>query len=541
MIHYFRSSSLTFGLALVSLPGFATSANELTPNSCLSSAITPFTSDALAKEASTMSIDARYRAPTTSPRLDFLDVVSAGLIVDVYRQGQVWDALQTQDAVQSNALHATSILPTDPKKYPVTADAKDMAYDKRKADALELGLRNFLEKWPIPTVMVVRGWNPHAPNLRIPADRIDRMLSTMVNRLRGPAGLHWHHIRQLEDGIVCNDTPEGVMENLFQLFEKNPDLPAVLVYSIDGFNMALALTTKGNKPIGVGTGPRQPGELTDAMVAMVVGRPERVNWLREYARYTKPNKNPINPEFTGWARTPKVPFTPSPFLPQPWTARAFEQWDALPVLARLHRPVTVSLQDSAGKRLKNDALTAAQSAAWRQATQGLPTQPARVFYDNGKPDNTVLAEWAPSLQAAGSSVDLLASNQSYNLTQRLGDTGAASPFVGIALATMASYLNADASVVAPLRRGDQATLITVSSPTPGNKPRFNSFGVKLMPQTSSSDWPDPRFLASLEQPKQSAVTPARYIDPEQVARDKNALDDFIASGPGVDLFDPKMK
>ena len=35
-----------------------------------------------------------------------------------------------------------------------------MAYEKRQADALELGLKNFLEKWPIPTVTVVRSWDP---------------------------------------------------------------------------------------------------------------------------------------------------------------------------------------------------------------------------------------------------------------------------------------------------------------------------------------------------------------------------------------------
>lgn len=38
-----------------------------------------------------------------------------------------------------------------------------------------------------------------------------------------------------------------------------------------------------------------PGELTGAMVALVVGRPERVDWLRYYAPYTKVHKNPINP------------------------------------------------------------------------------------------------------------------------------------------------------------------------------------------------------------------------------------------------------
>lgn len=541
MILPLASLLLTAGFAAASLPVLGAPTSPLSAGRCFATAIVPDSPDTLAKEADTMSIDARYRAPTTSPRLDTLDVLSVGMSLDVFRQGMAWVELQKQDELESNSLHVGSILPIDPKRYPVTANAKDVAFSKRMADALELGLRNFLEKWPIPTVKVVRGWDPHTPNLRVPARMTEDMLSDMIDRLRGPAGLHWHQVRELQDGVVCDDTPEGLLESLFQFFEQNPDLPAVLVYSVDGFNIARALTTKDKKPIGVGTGPRQPGELTDAMVALVVGRPERVNWLRHYARYTKPNRNPINPEFTGWARTPKVPFVPSRFLPTPWTERAFEQWDALPVLARLHRPVTVPLQDSAGRRLKHDALTAAQAGAWRQATQGLPAEPARVFYDTGKADNAVLGEWTPSLRAAGSMVDLLASNQSYNLTRRLGDTGSASPFVGIALATMASYLNADTSVVAPLRQSGQVTLITVSSPTPGNKPRFNPFGVKLMPQTSSSDKPETQFVADLAPPKPLAATPSRYIDPEQAERDRKALDDFIASGPGVDLSDPKVK
>ncbi|MEN1396447.1 type VI lipase adapter Tla3 domain-containing protein, partial [Pseudomonas aeruginosa] len=94
-----------------------------------------------------------------------------------------------------------------------------------------------------------------------------------INDMRIPAGLHWHRIVNLQDGIICNDTPEGVLEALFRLFERNPDLPAVLIYANEGFNMALSLMAKGEKPIGVGTGPRQPGELTDTMVALIVGRP----------------------------------------------------------------------------------------------------------------------------------------------------------------------------------------------------------------------------------------------------------------------------
>ncbi|CAI8861775.1 DUF2875 domain-containing protein [Pseudomonas chlororaphis] len=497
--------------------------SSLASTRCFANPATPVTTYTPAKEATNMSADTRYRAPTTSPHLETLDVLSIGMSLDVFRQGEAWKTLQEQSAKQPESLHVGSILPMDPKKYPVTADDKDIAWDKRKVDALEMGLREFLEKWPIPTITVVGGWNPKTPNLRFTPDETGEMLTSMVNSYRTEAGLHWHRIRNVQDGIVCNDTPEGLVENLFQLFERNPDLPAVLIYNVEGFNMALALTTKGNKPIGVGTGPRQPGELTDSMVALVVGRPERVEWLRYYAQFAKTNKNPIDPEFTGWGlRKPAVEFLPSEFIPQPWTQRAFEQWDALPVLAKIHRPVTVSLQrPDTGERLKREALTTQLASGWKKATDTLTPKPSRLFYDGGL-NSVPLAELSPALSVAHSSLDLLDSRESYDLTQRLGDTGSASPFVGIALATMASYLNADTSVVMPMRRQDQATIISVTSPTPGTKPVGNHhFGVKLMSQTANSDEPAPQIPPEGKSVEGSAPKPP-------LVQTDYALEEFLA-------------
>ncbi|KVV10390.1 hypothetical protein AP060_00398 [Pseudomonas sp. TAD18] len=38
-----------------------------------------------------------------------------------------------------------------------------------------------------------------------------------------------------------------------------------------------------------------------------------------------------------------------------------------------------------------------------------------------------------------------------------------------------------------MRRQDQATIIPITSATPGKKPVSNPFGINLMPQTASSD------------------------------------------------------
>ncbi|WP_306108717.1 type VI lipase adapter Tla3 domain-containing protein [Pseudomonas sp. Fl4BN1] len=518
-----RSVFSSFSMAGLLLSSGVTLATEdpLTPIRCFASPATPVAAYPLGKKTSDMSADTRYRAPTTSPRLETLDVLSIGMSLDVFRQGQTWQALQEQSAKQTESLHVGSVLPMDPKKYPVTSDDKNMAWTKRIADALELGLRDFMEKWPIPTITVVRGWDPQTPNLRFRPERTQKMLTNTVNSYRTDSGLHWHRIRNVQDGIVCNDTPEVLVENLFQLFELNPDLPAVLIYTLDGINMAGALSSKdiSLKSLGAVAGPRQPDKLTDAMVALVIGRPERVEWLRYYAPFTKVNKNKIDPEFTGWGwRKPAVEFQPSEFIPQPWTEHALEQWDALPVLAKIHRPITVSLQrPDNGERLKREALSAQLAAGWKKAIDGIAPAPARLFYDGGL-NSVPLAELMPALTIAHSALDLLDSRESYDLTQRLGDTGAASPFVGIALATMASYQNADTSVVMPLRRKDQATIIAVTSPTPGKKPLDNRFGVNLMPQTASTDTKQPAPAS-----KPTAPSLAKFEN------DDYAIEEFVAS------------
>ncbi|MHC9143885.1 type VI lipase adapter Tla3 domain-containing protein, partial [Pseudomonas aeruginosa] len=370
------SALYLFGVFLNGTVGQAAE-SPLSSVRCFASPATPVTAYAPAKEAA-MSADA-YHVPKTSPRLETLDVLSIGMSLDVFRQGQVWKAMQEQNAAQAEVLHIGSILPMDPNKYPITADDKNLAYEKRQADALELGLKSFLEKWPIPTITVVRGWNPETQNLRFSPERTKESLSAKVNDLRIPAGLHWHRIVNLQDGIICNDTPEGVLEALFQLFERHADLPAVLVYANEGISMTYALSSRdvSRKSLGAVAGPRQSDKLTDTMVALIVGRPERVDWLRQYAPYTKVNENRIDPEFRGWGwRKPPMEFRPTPFIPQPWTARALEQWDALPVLARLHRPVSVSLtRPDTGERLKREALTAQLAAAWKTACATLTPAP----------------------------------------------------------------------------------------------------------------------------------------------------------------------
>ncbi|AVJ28922.1 type VI lipase adapter Tla3 domain-containing protein [Achromobacter spanius] len=486
-------------------------------------------------------------APMLQPRLETLDIVRVGLSLDVYRQGQAWAQLRKQNANQPNALLVGSALPMDPRDYPVSGSRQDLAWGQRKSNALELALKSFPERWPLPTVVVVRDYNPKMDRPRVLPKDMEVALRKMATAERGDAGLHWHTMRQLDNGVICNSNPEAVIESIFLMFERNPDMPALLVYALDSFNLRAALSSE-DLPLNdiAPPGERTPQTPIDAVVALVVARPERLAWLREFAKYTKAKPDSIDPAFIGWERSPRQAFKPTTFFPTPITQRGFEQWDRLKVLARLHRPVTVSLhaKDDADVLLKNQERDQAIASGWDQAIAALGSTPTRAFFDTGKLSGGI-AQLAPALQRVQHPLDLLDSTQSYDLSQRVGDTGAASPFVGLALATMASYLNADSSLVVPWRRTDRATFIGISPPAPGKKAVDDPFGVSLRPQhTAITDVLSPEFKAWLGQrhidhQREQERSAPRYRDPAVVAREQRVLDDFIAGPSGADPLGPK--
>ncbi|WP_162851831.1 type VI lipase adapter Tla3 domain-containing protein [Azoarcus indigens] len=482
------------------------------------------------------STTARPLSP--SLRLETLDIVGLGLSLDVYRQGQAWARLRKQDTDQPDALRLGTALPLDPRDYPTDGTRMDMAWEQRISNALELALQGFPERWPLPTVTVVRDYDPRMERPRVPPQDMEESLTKMVSRELGPAGLHWHRIRQLDHGVICKTDPEALLETLFQLFEQHPDLPALMVYALDSFNMRAALSSKNVSLDSISPpGARLPDTPTDAVVALVVARPERLAWLREFARYTKAEPGSIDPAFKGWARTPPRRFQPTPFFPEPITQRGLAQWDRLKVLARLHRPVTVSLPQGKAA-LKGSTRDKALAMGWDQAAAGLPSAPARVFFDTGRLSGGT-AQLAPALHLAQQPIDILDAQQSYDLSLRVGDIGAASPFVGIALATMASYLNADSSLVVPLRQANNASFIGVSSPNPGKPPADDPFGVSLRPQHSAvTDEPSPEFqswLARLEKEYQTQGKPDApfHRDPDLIAAERHILESFISSAPGI--------
>lgn len=443
-------------------------------------------------------------ANDTSLRLQTLDILSVGLSVEVLRQGKVWEAVKSAPDFHSNVL--------PPKDSDLWSFSDDLyTSSKREADTLELVLQNMVEAWPIPAVAVydteTEGFHPNK----------EYWEKEVLHYLRSRAGMHWSQIKQL--GAVYSDTPEGVVESIFRTFERYPDMPALLVF-VEG-------------PGGQSNANRRLDGPMESYAAMIVARRERVEWLRSFARYTDYDpKDSIYPGFSAWKKAPPKSFKATPFFPEPWTDGHFKQWDALPTLARLHRPVFVKLTDDQGAPLKRKAQDAALQAGWQQEMG--PVAPVRVFFDGGKP-GIGMARLAPVLTAANADLDLADPKEGIDLASRLGDTGAASPFVGLALAAMATAETHQPSAVVPLRREDEATFFLLTPADSNAKPDFTP---KLRPQeaqgpdvpVSHQRPPEPKWT-----PYGAGLTSIGAFDESEQARwlegNKGFIDRFIASMP----------
>ncbi len=162
---------------------------------------------------------------------------------------------------------------------------------------------------------------------------------------------------------------------------------------------------------------------------------------------------------------------PTPFVAVPWTPFQIAQYDHLENLGTLHRPQVVSYLDIDGKPVKAAECTLRMEAALRAALAPLGGKlPARIIYDYGSVsnDSRSAARFLPlaqGVQAIDDAFDLLDPKRGYDLARILGDTGAGSPFVGVALASMAGRQSGGATLVANLRRNDGATLLLVTPPS----------------------------------------------------------------------------
>ncbi|WP_409026848.1 DUF2875 family protein [Janthinobacterium sp. SUN098] len=171
---------------------------------------------------------------------------------------------------------------------------------------------------------------------------------------------------------------------------------------------------------------------------------------------------------------PPKEWQPTPWFPLPFNKEQLAQLDRLPTFGFLHRPTFIRLTDEHGKPLtRRDQRERALQAGWQQALHSLPetdrpAAPARLIAATGGNQAQLLALHKTLLKHAedgGTELDSGNVAQWIDTDRRLGNTGAATLFVQMAIAVMGSYRDGGVSAVVNLRNPDEATIVLVSPPS----------------------------------------------------------------------------
>ncbi len=441
-----------------------------------------------------------------------LEVISLGVTLDKYRQGKLWEALSRGSPV-------TSIREQDPKKYPWSADEKEGQEGGRVNDSLENGAKFTPMYWGVPSF---RADSPSDD----PSDPVSPTNTVGVIGSPSTSGLSWHLFVSADWEL--SERPDRLLERAFAFFDKYPDLPYIVLSASDGLFLRNLYRPKGTpRLIKDGNYiPEMPD--TSALFVLARRErveavrpfafedadgekmlPDEVNEKgfarRLFLAYSKLSKtvprskdslrrNPTVPEWlqatAAFAQRddiypkgisvfnpvhggPPKGFKPTPWFPIPWNKDQLAVFDRLPSLGYLHRPVFVPMVNAQGKPLtRRDERTAALAAGWQQALQTLPeaerkAAPSRVIEATaGNVDQTialtsVFSAWA---EQGGPEIDKGKSSQWINTDNRLGNTGAATWFMQMAIGVMGSYREGGVSAAINLRDPNEASIVLISPP-----------------------------------------------------------------------------
>lgn len=455
-------------------------------------------------------------ARTEKARREYvLEVLGLGVTYEKYRQGKLWNALQ------QGSPHA-SIREHDPKKYEWADTDKIGDSGSRACDALENGVDPSPMFWGVPSMYAS---SPIENPAYQPSDI--RPMAGLAASAAG-TGMAWHLF--VTGPWQLSERPDQLLEQAFELFDKYPDLPYLVLLAND--DMAGRDSTRApGTPTLVNDGYYIP-ERPDATAVFVLARRERVEPLRPYVWddpdndylqenlrrmyyqlqedvpnpeklahpeklnygrqpsiaewlqaaadfakrpvYDKKDGNRLLDAFKRWTNHPPKDWKPTPWFPVPWNREQMKAFDNLPSLGLIHRPVFVKFEDEHGKPVtRRDARQKLLEAGWHQALQTLPEAerakgPARIVaaFDN-KVDHLVAMENMLHKYAAqgGPEIDSGKTAQFINTDRRLGNTGAATFFMQMAIGVMGSYIEGGPSAAVNLRDPAGASIVFVSPPS----------------------------------------------------------------------------
>jgi hypothetical protein len=447
-----------------------------------------------------------------------LEVINLGVTLDKYRQSKLWDALQSGNPY-------TSIREDDPKKYPWADTDKLGMSGGRALDALLNGAGYSVTDWGTPVFNANPPYlgkypdSPLSPNMGLADAAEGEGMSTSLF-VAGPRCLA--------------ERPDRILEDVFEFFDTNPDVPYIVLNSDDGMATRESSQPPGAPPL-VKNGYYVP-EMPDSAALFILARRERVDPIRPFAyediddyrvpmevlnrdgvarrlflgylelRKTLPRsykdaidrpptiaewldfaaKFSVRPDIHGTGSTsfldrelntkhrPPADWKPTPWFPIPWSKLQLEQFDKMTTRGFVHRPIFVKTTDEHGKPLsRRDARQKALMEGLQQALLTLPEPerakgPARVILaTNNQTEQLVAIEGVLHQYAAqgGPEIDSGKLDQFINIDRRLGNTGAATLFMEMAIGVIGSYRAGGPSLAINLRDPHEATFIFISPPS----------------------------------------------------------------------------
>ena len=495
--------------------------------------------------------EANARAGEQARREYVLEVIGLGVTLDKYRQGKLWDALQQGSPF-------TTIREQDPKKYPWTGTDKDGRSGTRAYDALENGINFTPICWGMPSFYA---GTPILDPAQLPTPN-EPIAGLVSGAETGGMPMHLFSIASWK----LDEHPDDLLNEVFAFFDAHPDVPYVAVHSEDSVGTRDG-NRKSGDPMKLIDGyyiPDMPDATAVFILArrervasmlpyiwddpenkfvngqlramyydlkrslsrpvlaiwssiMIPRQPTVPEWLAATAKFAqRPDVrgtglyqfNAINP----WINHPPQTWKPTPWFPIPWNRAQMETFDRLPSFGFVHRPVFVKFKDENGKPVtRRDERQKIFNAGWQEALQTLPQVErakgaARIIAATGKqPAQQLMLESMLHEYAAqgGPELDSSKSAQFINTDHRLGNTGAATFFVQMAIGVMGSYRDGGASAAINLRDRDEASIIFITPPTDAvrkeQEPR-EIFRSRVTPAVDPANYAAPSVESLLENP-----------------------------------------
>ena len=463
-------------------------------------------------------------APSEQDKREYvLEVIGLGVTLDMYRQGKLWEALQKGNAYASIREQDKEKYPWDAMERSGMSGGRsgDALENGAKYIPMYFGVPVFNAEPPIFNSRMLD--RPDAPVIGLAAGAAPSGLHWHLF-IAGPRRFSEHPDRILEDVfaffdanpdvpyIVLNSEDSTPTRDLYRPIDspslvkdgryipEMPDASALFVLarreridaarkfayddappedSVDDLNTygvarRLYLAYDHLK----GTVPQARLESDPSAITQ---RPPLVaEWLPVAAQFAQRSDIRGTGTFSMVDRLkhktyqPPKDWQPTPWFPLPFNKEQLAQLDRLPTFGFIHRPTFVRMTDEHGKPLtRRDQREQALQAGWQQALRSLPeaerpAAPARLVAATGGNQAQLVALHKTLLKHAedgGTELDSGKPAQWIDTDQRLGNTGAATLFVQMAIGVMGSYRDGGVSAVVNLRNPDEATIVLVSPPS----------------------------------------------------------------------------